>query len=546
MKKEEEEEEGPEAQAHPFRSKHCSDAMTFEECELAILRHAVDKSDNRRKFKTAQDPLVRSMIVLVENFLREHKDACLCYGGTAINNLLPVSKRFYDPTIDVPDYDVFTIDAVGMAKKMAQRFYDEGYTEVEAKAGVHFGTYKVFVNFLPVADWTAMHPALFVALQDDALEIEGVRYAPPNFLRMSMFVELSRPQGNVARWEKVFKRMSLLNDAYPMKVPTLCRSLTVPKPVAPNVLQTVRDVLIRRQVVFFGGGFALSLYEDYLDPRKKVEEPNESKQTKPKQTKQKEKKKKKKKKEKEKKEKKRLFTDFDVLSHDLRGTADAVKHALPSSLDVALVYHTAVDEIVPEHIEVLVNEVALVTVYRPLSCHAYNKTMVDGQLVRVATIDTMMSFYLAFLYSKKVHLQPARILCMAATLFKIQQKNRLAQKGLLKRYVLNCFGRNQSMEDIRAEKAHRYEHLRSRRHSKAFEQWFLQYRPQQRYTRKKQRLGTKKPNEGKEKEKEKGKPLLHRKSPLYSQTRRLDTSPVMSLGFSDWDNDDDDDDEEEE
>ena len=41
-------------------------------------------------------------------------------------------------------------------------------------------------------------------------------YSPPNFLRMLMYLELSRPAGNVSRWEKVLKRLTLLNKNYPL------------------------------------------------------------------------------------------------------------------------------------------------------------------------------------------------------------------------------------------------------------------------------------------------------------------------------------------
>ena len=32
---------------------------------------------------------------------------------------------------------------------------------------------------------------------------------PPNYLRMAMYLELSRPDGDVSRWEKVLKRLTL-------------------------------------------------------------------------------------------------------------------------------------------------------------------------------------------------------------------------------------------------------------------------------------------------------------------------------------------------
>ena len=47
------------------------------------------------------------------------------------------------------------------AKELADIYYKAGFEEVEAKAGVHYGTFKVFVNFIPVADITLLSPELF-------------------------------------------------------------------------------------------------------------------------------------------------------------------------------------------------------------------------------------------------------------------------------------------------------------------------------------------------------------------------------------------------
>ena len=88
--------------------------------------------------------------------------------------------------------------------------------EVEAKSGQHYGTFKVFVNFIPVADITLLPKELFNAIKKDAIMISGILYAPPNLLRMGMYLELSRPAGDVSRWEKVMKRLTLLNKHYPL------------------------------------------------------------------------------------------------------------------------------------------------------------------------------------------------------------------------------------------------------------------------------------------------------------------------------------------
>ena len=58
------------------------------------------------------------------------------------------------------------------AKKIADIFYKEGYKEVEAKSGVHSGTYKVFVNFIPIADVTQLDYQLFNNLHKKCIKLE--------------------------------------------------------------------------------------------------------------------------------------------------------------------------------------------------------------------------------------------------------------------------------------------------------------------------------------------------------------------------------------
>ena len=72
-----------------------------------------------------------------------------------------------------------------------------------SKAGVHFGTYKIFVNYIPIADITYLHNTIFNSIKKESIVVNGIMYAPPNFLRMNMYLELSRPNGDVSRWEKV-------------------------------------------------------------------------------------------------------------------------------------------------------------------------------------------------------------------------------------------------------------------------------------------------------------------------------------------------------
>ena len=115
--------------------------------------------------------------------------------------------------------------------------------------------------------------------------------------------------------------------------------------------------------------------------------------------------------------------------------------------------------------------------YNPIACHRYNKISISGKQIFVATIDTILTFYLAFIYANEQKYNKDRLLCMANYLFEVEEHNRLENKGLLKRFTIDCYGKQLTMEDIRSEKAEKYKELSHNRNSKEFQQWFLKYLP---------------------------------------------------------------------
>lgn len=429
----------------------CEPEMTFQDCELAILRHAVDKGEKIKSKRVAHSEDMGKIISILETFLRSRK--LICYGGTAINNILPQEAQFYDRNIEIPDYDFFSTNAMDDAKDLADIYLKEGYYEVEAKAGVHFGTYKVFVNFVAIADITQLHPTLYKSIEKEAIEIEGIHYAPPNYLRMSMFLELSRPEGDLSRWEKVLKRMNILNEHYPLKQ-TDCdkidfqRQLDTPslKENAEKYYYIIRDAFIEQNAVFLGG-YGTTLYSKYM-PKSRQHQIQK-------------------------------IPDFDVLAEDPEHVCDIVKNKLSEQgiKGITIKKHDAVGEVVPEHLEIRIQKETVALVFKPIACHAYNKLFIDGKHICVASIDTMLSFYLAFIYADKPYFPTDRILCMAMYLFEVEQKNRLSQRGLLKRFTLTCFGKQPTLDDIRQEKAKVYESYKGKKKDRNYELWFLRYVP---------------------------------------------------------------------
>lgn len=428
----------------------CDKSMTFDDCVLIILRTAVDKAQKKIGKRIINSPSIKKIISIVEDFIKKKK--LICYGGTAINNILPQEDQFYDKEAEIPDYDFFSYNALKDAKELADIYYKNGFTDVEAKSGQHYGTYKVFVNYIPVADLTNIPKEIFYRLKMDAIMKNGIYYAPPNFLRMNMYLELSRPAGDTSRWEKVLKRLTLLNKHYPL-TNLNCNQVDFQRNMEnpsnqENIYEIVKNTLVDEEVVFFGG-YAISLYAKYMPKNlgKKLKK----------------------------------IADFDVLAYDPKKTADKIKNHLQEKgvKNVTIIKREPVGEIIPLHYEIIVDEDTVAFIYKPIACHSYNVLNINGKNVKIATIDTMLNFYLAFLYTNRPYYNEFfnRILCMANFLYDVQQKNKLEQKGLLKRFSISCYGHQESVEEMRAEKAEKYNELKNDKNKAEFEKWFLNYKP---------------------------------------------------------------------
>lgn len=454
-------------------------SKNFKELELAILRNAVDKIEKKKGRKKVQTAEIREIINIVEDFLRKKKG--ICYGGTAINNILPEKEQFYDKNAELPDYDFFSKTPLKDAKSLADLYHKKGYTEVYASSGIHDGTFKVFVNFMPIADITYIVPELYDNLLRKAVNIAGIHYCPPNYLRMLMYLELSRPMGDVSRWEKVLKRLTILNKNYPLvasrcdvnviqrifdrgyKSQSLSRSQSIKNSksrggivvndsmfgnIEEKIFMITRETLAGLGCVFFGA-FANRLFLKNTKELKRKPIPK--------------------------------IPDFDVLSEQPEKTANILKERLQQAniKNIKIVKKPGVGEIIAPHYEIKTADETIVFIYEPLSCHSYNVIQLSGNTFKIATLDTMLSFYLAFLFTDRPYYNEKRILCMSKYLFDVQEKNRLKQKGLLKRFTIDCYGQQSTLEDIRRQKAAFIKAYKQKKNvtQKEYEWKFLKYDP---------------------------------------------------------------------
>jgi hypothetical protein len=512
-----------------------SNVKPLDELEQALVKQAVETIQAKLGAKKTSDPKIKDMIAIVERFIK--KQDLVCYGGTAINNILPEEAQFYDKKTEIPDYDFYSPNALEHAKHLADEFYENGYSEVEAKSGMHHGTYKVFVNFVGIADITQLDPTLFNNIRAEAIKVDGIPYAPPNLLRMGMHLELSRPEGDVSRWEKVSKRLALLNEHHPFRAEgcgpdqamlpfqtpkgskgpgqykykgaAFGRSPTAdeiehegaPESKEVRLFRAVRNAFIDQDLVFFGG-YAISQYARYVPRSEKA-----------------------------------MFAQiphFDVLSVDPEVSAGKLKERLEDNdfKGIVVTKHSGIDEIVPEHYEIAVGKMPIAFIYKPVACHSYNVVQAGKRRVRVASTDTMLSLYLAMLYTDKPYYDVARIRCMCKQLHDLQQRNRLKQTGLLRRYGATCYGKQETLDDIKAGKAEKYQQLK--RSDPEYEEWFLKYSPMEHfehtYNPKKHKLTVKRSPNAKSvaKSPEKSVAKSHEKSVAKSHEKSVAKSPAVN------------------
>jgi hypothetical protein len=425
--------------------------LTFEEQEMELLHNAVTIAESKTGLKIKQSNDILAIIKILEDFMRRKK--VVCYGGTAINNILPVTDQFYDKDVEIPDYDFFSPMALKHSKELADIYVENDYADVEVRSGVHPETYKVFVNFIPIADITQLEPKIFKVLIKEAIRKEGIYYAPPDYLRLQMYNELSRPDGDVSRWEKVYKRLLLLNKDHPFKENPKCSQINFMRDFTGNpdlndtLYNLVKDTMINEGVVFIGG-YASSLYGRYMPEAQQKQLQH--------------------------------VPDFDVLAEDPKSLAFLLKANLEEAgfKNVKINKKPSVgDDVIITHYEIVVDDDTLCFIYEPKGCYSYNTIKIKNSTLKVATIDTMLMFLLAFLYADRPYYDHERIICMAQYLINVQANNRLEQKGLLKRFNINCYGNEKTIVELRSEKASKYEELKDMKDTKEYNKYFFKYIP---------------------------------------------------------------------
>jgi hypothetical protein len=380
---------------------------------IDLARAAAAEAANYQERFAAADTEARKIVDIMERFLRI--TGRVVYGGAAINAHLPADKKFYDPTLYLPDYDFMTPDPLQDCADLIAAFRAEGFDDVEAKFGIHEGTYKVFVNFRAAADITYMPPQIYARVITDAHMIEGIHYASPNFIRMNMYLELSRPAGMVSRWEKVYGRLLLLNEAHPLR-PGHCTKNPIATTASTSSAVSTTSALIAAGIdaeAIFLSGIA-HLIDKEPDPEEVI-----------------------------------------LLVHPHpNSVVSALQKVSPTLQPIRF---PALGELLPARTELQTPASKLVAVvFETVACHNYT-TLASPKGYRMASLDFLLQMYYAMYFADLQNYVAVRLLCVIQQLIEMEAERRTTAviRGVPAHDVfpLECLGHQPTMPELK--KAHR-------------------------------------------------------------------------------------------
>lgn len=394
---------------------------------LSEVVKAADLAAEERDKEFVDSPSLRKALSVIEDFLREKKR--ICYGGMAINAHLPTSKKFYDFRKTLPDYDFFTPDPDSDIKYVVEMLKKAGFNEVSARLGIHEGTTKIFVNYTGVADITFMPEWIYNILLKRALIEDKIYYVDTDFLRMNMYLELSRPHGEVERWDKVYKRLLLLNLSKQAHT-EVCKKHAEKKAtyVNPEFHQVMLEYLSENNLMFAG----TELERIYRKPTS--DRPHWLlRSTNP------------------------VLTITENPEFHV-ATIKQILHGMNSKLPLQIVHWSAMGELIPEMYGVSLKGRIIFLAAAERFCHAYNTVILSNKMkLKIAALDTAITLFYSLTFVRGLEgFVPKSLRCFADELIEISIRTRdQGKSGKFPLFPIMCQGHQPTKPSLLREKAAR-------------------------------------------------------------------------------------------
>jgi len=408
--------------------------------QLEALTQFQEEAQQKIDFDSAHNSEVLKSIEVVETFLR--RTGRICYGGQAINAHLPTKYKFYDPKYNIPDYDFFTPDQEGDIKELVKDLREAGFSEISDREGMHKGTMKIYVNYIPVADITVIDERLNALLVERHFENNGISYMDANTLRLLMYLELSRPKGEVARWNKVYERLLLLNEFSPSKH---CQSFQKRFPrglLSTKEVDAVMDFVIQEHRVLAGAdlnGFYKHSFGSKIPSAKWLLNAQQP-----------------------------LFFYSPDLAADSKHFTYELQHTSTQKTYITKVEAVGGD-LIPQMTIFLRRDVPFLVIISESACHSYYNVPLEGnKYLRIATIDTLVTLFFGLSLLKYKFTSLRALECLANELVEISYRARSKPDLFPFPFIsLVCSGHQKGLPSLIREKVKRIKKKKAKAKAKA-------------------------------------------------------------------------------
>jgi len=395
---------------------------------LKNLIKVVDEAKDIRNTVNFQNSSLRRGLTIVEEYIKSKKR--ICYGGMAVNAHLPAEYQFYDFSKNLPDYDFFTPDPEKDIETILYLLEKENLPYVEAKLGIHKGTVKIFVDFNAVADITEVSKSFYTILQSKAYTYKNIKYADANFLRMSMYIELSRPMGEVERWDKVYSRLLLFNQHVPFLTKN-CKKTALSK--LSNIQRSTLMNYCSEQYLVYAGGDLEQVYNSDMEGFDSSHYP--------------------------------LIAYSSNIIGDIQ-TLKSILESLPDSGKLRIYRWSPVDEFIPFLLGLVQNGKIIAVLVEISACHSYNTILIhNNKMLRIASLDSLIALYFSLSYVKGLESSiKTSYSCLANRLSMLSNTTRDNGKtGKFDAFPLTCTGHQPSKESLMVAKRLRVKEYKDRK-----------------------------------------------------------------------------------
>lgn len=395
--------------------------------QINRIVNAATKAQEIIDYTVAHDEEILRAIDVVEDFLR--KTHRLCYGGQAINAHLPKKYKIYKPDYSLPDYDFFTPKQEEDIRVLSKQLRKAGFTEISAREGMHEGTIKIYVNFIPVADITQIDTKLYKLLAEREFRQEGISYLDANTLRMLMYLELSRPRGEVERWDKVYKRLALLNEFVPVQAND-CKKRVKASDLDQKEVHAIMDYIVHEKRIFAGADL-LGMYKASLHGKRKATWLLHTR--------------------------KPIYFYSNDIEKDTEHFRYELRHMSPETkLSIHRIQSMGGD-LIPQTTIFLRNDYPVLIIVSQNACHSYYTIPLRYEnTLRIATLDTLITLYFSLSLLKYRFIALDALECLAQELVEISYRARAKPDEFPFPFIsLDCSGHQKRVSSLIREKVRR-------------------------------------------------------------------------------------------